>query len=223
MTILLQSEKKAVLKSCRKLLDLGLVSELSGNVSVRSEVDGRKKLIVITPTGHRYSELSEDDIAVVDFNLEPVEGNLIPSSESLMHIEIYRNRADVGAVIHTHSIFSSVLAVSGIKEIPAIIDEAVIAIGGSIHVSEYAFPSSHALASNVCAALGQRKAAIIKNHGAVCVGQDLAEALDICTLTERLAQVYYYASRLGEVHALPDTVIEAETSIYTMRRKIMGK
>ena len=90
MTILLQSEKKAVLKSCRKLLDLGLVSELSGNVSVRSEVDGRKKLIVITPTGHRYSELSEDDIAVVDFNLEPVEGNLIPSSESLMHIEIYR-------------------------------------------------------------------------------------------------------------------------------------
>ena len=214
-----QSEKKAVLETALKQLDLGLVTELSGNVSVRLWADGGRDLLAVTPTGRRYSELSADDVAVVDFELEPVEGDLIPSSESLLHVGIYRARRDVGAIIHTHSVFTSVVAVSGVKEVPPMIDEAVVAIGGPIHVSEYAFPGSQQLADNVCAALGPRNAAIIKNHGAVGIGRDLGEALDVCTLTERIAQVFYYASKLGDVQTLPEEVVEAETAIYRMRQE----
>ena len=214
-----QSEKKAVLETALKLLDLGLVTELSGNVSVRLGVDGGRDLLAVTPTSRRYSELSADDVAVVDFELEPVEGDLIPSSESLLHVGIYSARPNVGAIIHTHSVFASVVAVSDINEVPPMIDEAVVAIGGPIRVSEYAFPGSQELANNVCVALGPRNAAIIKSHGAVGLGRDLGEALDVCTLTERIAQVFYFASKLGDVQTLPEEVVEAETAIYRMRQE----
>ena len=95
--------------------DLGLVSGSSGNVSVRLPSDNPRGLLAVTPSGKRYSEMDEGDIVVADFNMEPVEGDLAPSSESLMHVAIYRSRPDVGAVIHTHSEFATVLAVAGLE------------------------------------------------------------------------------------------------------------
>ena len=210
------SEKNAVLQTALKMADLGLTTALSGNVSTRLPSEDGRDLLAITPLGVRYSQLTVQDIPVVDFNIEPVEGDLAPSSESLLHAAIYRARPDVGAVIHTHSLFCSVAAVSG-REIPPIIDEMVIAIGGPPRLSCYAAPGSQDMADNVCAALGDRGAALIRNHGAVGVGGDLEEALDVCALLERVAQVFYYVSLLGTVHSLPDDVVESEKAIYRMR------
>jgi L-fuculose-phosphate aldolase len=200
------------------LVELGLATGASGNVSSRIRDGDSSELMAITPSGKRYADLKDDDIAVVDLDVESVEGELVPSSESLMHAAIYRARPDVGAVIHTHAVFSSVAAVSGL-EVPPIIDEMVVYVGGAIKVSDYAFPSTQELADNVCDALGDRNAALIRNHGAVCVGRDLDEALDVCQLVERLAQVFVYSSLLGKVHELPPDVVEAEASIFQMRRQ----
>ena len=218
MTSRWQTEKTAVLETARRTAELGLTAGASGNVSMRLVPHESRDLMAITPSGKAYTEMAEGDILVVDFEVEPVEGELTPSSESLMHSGIYKARPDVGAVIHTHSIFASVAAVTG-HEVPAIIDEMVVLIGGTIKVSEYAFPSTGELADNVCAALGERNAAIIRNHGAVGVGRDLAEALDVCALTERVAQVYFYASMLGQVRSLPKDIVEAEKAIFRMRRQ----
>lgn len=198
---------------------LGLVVGTSGNVSRRArELEDGRALMAITPFGVEYDALKPQDILVTDMDIEPVEGSGIPSSESLLHAEIYRRRSDVGAVMHTHSAFATAAAVAGV-DIPLIIDEMAIVVGGEVKVSEYAFPSSDSLAANVCDALSSRNAALIRNHGVVGVGADLNEALKVCELVEHAARVLLYASALGGAAPLPADVAEAETALFEMRRK----
>ena len=219
MSIRWEQERRAVVSAAQEMASQGLTSGTSGNVSVRlSSDEGGESIVAITPTGVPYPTLTPEDIVVVDLDVNPIDGDGIPSSETLLHTEIYRSRPDAGAIIHTHSVFASVAALSGM-EIPPIIDEAIILLGGPIEVSEYAFPSSQELADNVLAALGQRNAALIRNHGAVCVGVDLKEALNVGVLLERLAQIYYYAAATGEVNTIPSDVVEAEIAIFNMRRQ----
>ena len=212
------AEKRAVVEAAREIASLGLVAGSSGNVSLRLQPAERdRELLAITPLGKPWSDLQDEDIVIVDFDIEPVEGDLVPSSETLLHVGAYRRRADVNAVIHTHSVYCSVAAVTGV-DIPPIIDEMVIYVGGAVRVSEYAFPGSQELADAVCAALGDRNAALIRNHGAVSVGRDLREAIDVCALVERVAQIYVYASLLGKPDTLPADVVEAEQAVFRMRQ-----
>ena len=209
--------------AAQEMVSLGLVTGASGNVSARlAPFDDSRELLAVTPSGKQYGSLTDDDIVVADFDVEPVEGDLTPSTETLLHVAIYRARPDVHAVIHTHSVYSSVAAVAGL-EIPPVIDEMTITLGGPVKVSKYAFPGTQELADSVCAALGERKAALIRNHGAVGVGCDLREALDVCALVERVAQVFVYASLLGKVNTLPPEVVEAELAIYQMGQRDKNK
>ena len=214
-----REERQAVLAAVQRMSALALTVGTSGNVSMRLAGDvGGRELMAITPSGVAYDMLRAEDILVTDMDIEPVDGDGIPSSESLLHAEIYGRRGDVGAVIHTHSPYATAAAVAGV-DIPLIIDEMALVIGGTVKVSEYAFPSSEALAANVCAALGGRNAALMQNHGVVGVGADLDEALRVCELVEHAARVLVYASTLGKVTPLPADVVEAETALFEMRRK----
>ncbi len=212
-----QAAKRDVVRAAQEMTAQGLVTGTSGNISVRLEPTDERELMAVTPSGKRYSGLREDDIVVADFQVEPVEGDLVPSSEALLHTGIYKARPDVKAVIHTHSVFASVAAVAGL-DIPPIIDEMVVRIGGPVLVSEYAFPGTEEVANNVCRALGERKAALIRNHGVVGVGGDLNEALEVCALTERVAQIFVYSSLLGKVNPLPKEIVDTEISLYRMRQ-----
>ena len=133
----LQVAKQQVAEVARRMAELDLVSGTSGNVSARLS-DG---LMAITPMGKSYDGMSADDIVVVDGDLNPVEGNLMPSSESLLHVAIYAARPDVGGIVHTHAVYSSAVAAAG-KAIPPIVDEMVVNLGGAVRVSEYAPPAS---------------------------------------------------------------------------------
>ena len=203
------------------MAEVGLVVGAAGNVSVRVPRDSGDDLMAITPTGVPCAGVTADDIVITDLGVEPVEGELVPSSESLLHTGIYRARPDVQAVMHTHPVYSSVLAVLGI-DLPPVIDEVAVYVGGAVRVSEYAFPGSEELSANVLAALASRKAAFIANHGAVAVGKSLDEALDICMLVERTSRIYVTARMIGSVKEIPDEYIEAETAIYAMRNLDLG-
>ena len=220
MTSIWQRRKQNVADTARKMSELGLVVGSAGNVSVRLDSEHGRDLMAITPAGAPYDGLAGDDIAVTDFEIEPLEGDLAPSSESLLHVGIYRRRPDVHAIVHTHSIYSSVLAVSGI-DLPPVIDEVVVYVGGTIRVSKYGFPGTSELADNVCDALQSNKAAFIANHGAVAVGKSLEEALSICRLVERASQIYIMARSLGQITPIPPEFVEAETAIYRMRNPQM--
>ena len=221
MTSIWRQHKQEVSDTARRMADLGLVVGTAGNVSVRISRDAGEDLMAVTPTGVPYSGMTADEIVITDFDVDPVEGERPPSSESLLHVGIYRARPDVQAVIHTHSVYSSVLAVLGI-DLPSVIDEVVVYVGGEVRVSDYAFPGTEELSANVCAALGPRKAAFIANHGAVAVGRSLDEALDICLLVERASQIYVTARSIGDVRPIPAEYVEAEAAIYTMRNSNIG-
>ena len=209
----LQVAKQQVAEVARRMAELDLVSGTSGNVSARLS-DG---LMAITPMGKSYDGMSADDIVVLDGDLNPVEGDLMPSSESLLHVAIYAARPDVGGIVHTHAVYSSAVAAAGLA-IPPIVDEMVVNLGGAVRVSEYAPPASETVAERVCDALGNRDAALIRNHGAVAVGADPEAALKASILTERAAKIFVLSSILGSPTTLPDEVVASEAAIFEMRR-----
>lgn len=205
--------KEQVAEVARKMAELGLVSGTSGNVSAR--LPGG--LMAVTPMGKSCEGMSADDMVVVDGDLYPVKGDLMPSSESLLHAAIYAARPDIGGIVHTHAVYSSAVAAAGMN-IPPIVDEMVVNLGGEVRVSEYAPPASEAVAEHVCEALGNRDAALIRNHGAVGVGVDVRSALEASVLTERVAQIFVLSSVLGSPTTLPDEVVTTEAAIFEMRR-----
>ena len=211
------AEKLAVVEAGREIARKGLVAGTAGNVSLR--VGGPSdELVAITRSGKQYDRLSEDDILIISFDADVVEGDHTPSIESMMHIACYRARADVRAVVHTHSIYASALAVARL-ELPPMIDEMIVHLGGEVRIAAYGFPSSEELAASVAAALADRSATLMANHGVVGVGKDMREALMVCELVERCAQIYVLARAIGTVHELPADVIETEKELYKMAHR----
>ena len=213
-------QRQELTEATREMYRRGLVGAFSGNTSLRLTGSGAEGLLLVTPTHFPYYRLEPEHLVVVDIDGVPVtDGQLQPSSETLLHLEIYRQRDDVGAVVHTHSIYASVASVVG-RDIPPIIDEMLLTIGGAVKVSNYAFPGTQELAEAAYTALGERNAALLRNHGVVGVGPDIWEALEVCDLVERLAHIFVQARNFGPRASatLPDDAIETEMKMYLGRR-----
>ena len=208
--------KEQVLCAALEIHRMGFNSGLSGNISAR--IDGEQQLIAITPTGKHYARLSINDILVIDQDGDTVEGELIPSSESLVHISIYKARLDIGCIIHAHPIYATAAAVANLA-IPPIIDEMVISIGGSIQVAEYAFPSTQELADNAVTPLANRNAGLLRNHGLVVTGNNMDRAVNNCELSERVAHVFLISHSLGRALELPEEIVQTEREIYSMQQQ----
>ena len=209
-------QRRDLTEATREMYRRGLVGAYSGNTSLRLTGPGDDSLLLVTPTHHPYYRLQPDELVVVNLDGEPVSpAPMRPSSETRLHLEIYRQRPDVQAVAHTHSIYASVAAVIG-RDIPPLIDEMLMTIGGPIKVSKYAFPGTQELAEQAYAALGDRNAALLRNHGAVGVGPDIWEALEVCDLVERLAKIFVLARNFGPRAAatLPEDAIATEMQMF---------
>jgi L-fuculose-phosphate aldolase len=189
-----------VVRTGQAMLERGLVAGTWGNVSIR--VPG-VELVAVTPSGRDYRSLRPEDIAVVDMRGKQVAGELTPSTEVPLHLAIYAARPDIGAIVHTHSIFASACAASR-RPLPPIIEDLVQLAGGAIEVAAYALPGTAELAANAVAALADRQAVLLANHGAVGCGRTSGEALLACELVEKGAQIYLYANLLGGAQVLSD-------------------
>ena len=138
-----------------------------------------------------------------------------PSVETMMHIGIYQARKNIKAVIHTHSVFASAVAVAGM-DIPSILDDQVTFIGGEIKLAGHALSGSEEQVDNVIAALGNRNAVLLPNHGAVGIGKTLRDAFTVCELLEKTARIYCLALTLGNANLLPAEVVEVERAYFNM-------
>lgn len=207
--------KKLVLETARRMAENGLVVGTSGNVSLRLPPQGGRPLLAITPTSRDYDLMSADDIQIIDFEAEPVEGDLPPSVETMLHIGIYRARKNVNAVIHTHSVYASAISATG-QDIPPLLEDQMAFIGGPIKLAQYAPSGSEAMVANVIAALEERNAVLLPNHGAVGVGRTIREAFTVCELLEKTARIYFLALSLGKVNPLPDDALRAGKAYFTM-------
>lgn len=173
------------------LSDLGV--NRSGNVSARFE-DG----FLVTPTGVAYEALTADDLAFVPLDGGAHVGPLAPSSETPFHLAIYRERPEIGAVVHSHSPHATALACTG-QGIPAF-HYMVAAAGGSvIACAPYATFGTEALSRHAVEALSDgRRACLLANHGQIACGTTLEKALELAREVEMLARQFILAKQAGE-------------------------
>jgi L-fuculose-phosphate aldolase len=198
----------------RKMWEAGLVVASAGNVSRRVDAEH----IAITPTSIAYDVLEPNEITIVHLpSGRTVESPHPPSYELPMHAVIYRERPDVSAIVHTHSPFVTTLSVLHMP-LPPIIDEMMVYFGGTVEVSEYAFTGTGHVGTNAVRALGDRTAAILANHGNVCVATTLDRALRIAITMESCARVYVEALRVGEPVPLPEDAVRAGRKLFEERR-----
>jgi L-ribulose-5-phosphate 4-epimerase len=206
-----QEEKIIVLEAAQKMADTGLVTGTSGNISLR--LPGKQQLLAITPSSRHYDTLTVNDIQVVDFRGNKIEGDLRPSIETMLHAGIYKARKDVNAVIHTHSVYASAAAVAGL-DIPPIMDDQAAILGGEIKLAGYAPSGSDELAEAVVTALEDRNGVLMANHGAVGVGKSMRDAFTACELIEKTARIYLLALSAGKANSLPADVLETAKAAF---------
>lgn len=193
----------------------GLLSTTSGNISRRVAPD----LIAITPTSIRYGDITPEDVVITDLDKNVVDGKRRPSSELPFHTTLYRARADIGAVVHTHSPYATMLAIMR-RPIPAI-HYNIAAFGvDEIPVVPYATFGSDELAANIEAVMNAgTDGALLANHGAVAVASELQKAAKGAALLEFLARAYYQSLILGGGFVLPSE----EIAVVIERYKTAGQ
>jgi L-fuculose-phosphate aldolase len=193
MTMRLRDELVATAK---RMSALGLTPGMSGNVSVRSP-----RGLLVTPSGMAYADLVADDCVELDHAGAPRPGARAPSTEWRLHRDILAARADVDAVVHTHSLFCTTISTLR-RPIPAIHYMVVLAGSDDIPCAEYATFGSAELALNAVTALRGGDACLLANHGMVALGRSLAAALRLAAEVETLAAQYWHAAQLGTPHVL---------------------
>lgn len=183
----------AVIATALAMGERGINNGTSGNVSARVDTG-----MLVTPSSVDYAELTVDDIVHVDSNGDyHVTNERRPSSEWRFHHDIYAARPDAAAVVHAHPISSTALSChrKGIDSFHYMVG---IAGGHDIRCADYATFGSQELSTNVVAALQDRKACLLANHGLVAIGSTLAQALAIAVEVEVLAAQYLAALAIGE-------------------------
>jgi len=202
--VIIPEEKvQAILDTGREMVSSGLVAGTWGNISVRLSDDA----LLITPSGLPYTELEADDLVVVNLEGEVVKGRLKPSSETKMHTAIYKQRQDVMGIVHTHSPYASVFAVTR-KGLPPVMEEMAMLLGGTVQVAPYQPAGSAELAAAAVEALADRSAVFLANHGVVGVGRSLEEALLVCRIVEKGALVYLLSQMTGTPHLIEDHQVQ---------------
>jgi L-fuculose-phosphate aldolase len=195
--------KEQIISAGKKLVDAGLVLATWGNISCRVP---RSPYFLITPSGMPYAQLKPEDLVMVGQKGQVADGMRKPSTEVLMHLAIYTARADVQAVVHTHSPYAGSFAVAR-EPIPVILEEMAQLIGGPVKVANYGLAGTEVLAKYTVEALEERNAVLLANHGVVAVGTSITEALTVAFLVEKCAQVMLGAKALG----VPYTMGSRET------------
>ena len=176
-----------VVDASKELTRKGFLSATGGNVSLRIP---EKQAFAITPSNFDYTKMSKDDICVLDLDSRPLAGDRTPSVESAMHAAIYKTRPDVNAIIHTHQVYPSTLALIG-KSIPALFDEQVRFLGRSVDIIPYAPSGTGMLVKTVVKKISNHNNAyMMANHGALLFAGDMERAMHNVAVLEKCALAY---------------------------------
>jgi L-fuculose-phosphate aldolase len=188
--------RQALVRACRELTRRGLTYGTSGNISIRRDAES----FFISPTGSVYEELEEADVPLLRFDGRWF-GRRRPSSEWRFHRDLLQARADVGAIVHTHSRYATALACTG-RGIPPFHYMVAVTGGIEIRCAPYHTFGSQELSDAVLETIQGSNACLLGNHGAIAMGADLPAALDLAGEVENLAAQYSAALTLGDVRML---------------------
>ena len=199
----IRTMRQSVLKTAKTMLETGLVSASFGNVSM---LDKKRGLVAITPSGLFYRDMEEEDITIVD-----MEGNFVPqaenrhkpSSELPLHLEVYKRREDIRAIVHTHSLYATTLSILD-QPIPPVISEMGVVSDGDVPVAKYANPGTPELAQFTADALGNGYGCLMANHGVLACADNIDRAYMAAAIIEDGAKVFYLAKQAGSYRTVPE-------------------
>lgn len=191
--MILQNEREDVVKYCRKMISAGLTKGTGGNISI---LNRDQRLMAVSPSGIDYFETEAEDVVVMDLDGNIVDGRRKPSSEYQLHRIFYVRRQDIEAVVHTHSVYSTVLATLR-QPLPA--SSYLVAYSGlDVRCAEYASFGTPELAEKTFEAMTDRCAVLMANHGLLTGSKDILNAFNIAEQIEHCAEVYVKARAIGD-------------------------
>ncbi len=193
---MLDDERAEVCRWSQRIAADGLTVGRSGNLSVRLG-----DLVAITPTGVDYDVLRPKDVPVMRTDGTVADGELLPSSEFPMHLAAYAADPNRGAIVHTHAVHATAVSLL-LEEVPAV-HYVLGMLGESVRVAPYATYGTYELAEHMVRALNGRGGCLLRNHGTVTTGHNLAEAYERTLQLEWACRVWLLARAAGEPVLLP--------------------
>jgi len=197
--MLLEKERRLVCEYSLKALKNGLTKGSGGNISILDRASG---LFALTPSGLDYEVMQPADVVVLDLSGTVIDGALTPSSELDMHLECYKRRSDVNAVVHTHSLHACTLACLGWKIQP--VHYLIGYAGTAVEVAPYHRFGTVDLARTAVDVMGTNNAVLLGNHGLLSVGGSIEYAFNVAEETEFVAGIYYRCRIAGEPVLIPE-------------------
>jgi len=208
------SHARQIVEIGRKMHTRGYISGTDGNISIRTDHDR----IVITPSGSCKGFLKYEDMIVVDSVMTVISGAGKPSSESDMHLSLYKLRPDIKACVHAHPPYATAFAVAG-EELPGDILPEVALFVGPIPLVPFTSPGTTAVGAGLEVFAADHDAFLLKNHGVVTIGTNLEEAYNRMETVEHFAKILFYARQIGTVDHLPEEEVVRLTRMREVLRK----
>ncbi len=208
--------REEIIKTATMLHQKNMLAACDGNISYRYD----DKTILITPTGKPKFLLVEDDIAVIDIDGNAIKGK--PSSEMFMHLEVYKMRADVRAVIHAHppTAVAYSIAHPAAEEIPGKSFSELILAVGKLPIVPFQMPGSMEMGTALHPFIKNHKVMVLARHGALSFGENLIEAYNGMERLEHSCEILLKAESFGAVTELDEQTID---ELHAMRKKIGDK
>jgi len=208
--------REAILECGRITYERRLLTSNDGNISVRLG----DNQVLITPSGLCKGRMHADDLLLLDWDGNVVDGKpgLKSSSETPMHLEVYKQRPDVRAVLHAHPVFATTLTVSDSPFPVNVLPEILLTLG-DVPTTRYATPSSHDDADAIRELIQKHDALLLRQHGSLTVGKDLDAALTALERIEHVAEVFWRAQMLGKVSRIPESDVE---KLLEVRKQFMS-
>ncbi len=198
----------------KKMYEKQYIVATEGNLSCRIDQDQ----ILTTASGACKGELSEDDLVFVDMDGRPVRGNRKPSTEIAMHLEVYRQREDVKAVVHAHPPYTLALVLSGVRLDQPFLPESALILG-AVPVIPYARPSTMEVPESIRPFINKTDVMVLDRHGSLTVGKSLREAFYKLEFLEHDSKILWLARQSGPVSPM-DTAETGE--LMKLREKVYG-
>jgi L-ribulose-5-phosphate 4-epimerase len=193
-----------------------LVVWTGGNVSARDPETG---YMVIKPSGIMYDDLKPENMVILDLDGNMIEGDYKPSSDTYSHLYIYRTRADVNGVVHTHSRYATAFAAVGMP-IPVYLTAHADEFGETIPCGDFALIGNEDIGRVVCETIGTCSAVLLKNHGVFTIGKTVDSAVKAAVMVEDVAATVWMALQIGQPDEISPEDVE---SLHYRYKNIYGQ
>lgn len=199
------SLKVEMIEKCRLLEKMGYFLGTWGNMSVRVP-EG----FIVTPSRVEYSVMEPSDFVTVSLEGNVVAGHRLPSSETEIHRAVLAKKSDAGAIIHSHSPYATAVACLH-QSIPVFVEDMAQIIGDEVHCTQYVPAGQHKrIADEVARTIGEENAVLLANHGVLCCGRNLEEALVANQILEKAALMMLAAGGREKVIPIPEEFVRSE-------------